>query len=994
MFHSPSLTYRRVTAGFTLPAILVVVGALLILAVASLLVVGIDRNTARSYTDRQRAELAAKAGLDAFRSILKKQTAKDDFVIVQATEENPAVTNKEYTPYLYLARGSATGGAVEYNFQPLFSTETIPNSNQILAPPRPESLVGTAAKSFSTHPWLDEAKVSWITIKDPKSKIVSRYAYWVEDLQGKIDGRVAGNTERPSRSSYPQPSGLAVNPELPPLSGMEIGAIDPAATDQSLESERSLAKTIVEARPAMLSPDSIIGATNILKSTPGGDSDKPALVRDAETGLLENPIAAAIEKEVSPVLQPYKEQALIPHSFGIRTSFMGRPKLNLNRLLKMPRSGAVDEIARRISDCFPDFENSRKGGFPDNYLQTLAAGMMDYADSDNEPTISPGSYVGIDAYPHISETVLIINFLGSSRVAGREVQRWNFRLFIELWNMTNQPVNGSASFSYEVDLRPVALGSGASSSTLPFDSPLILNDRNLSTHDLRNRSGKFFTVGQGVSLLPDQYRFYEVANVNYTLPDASGGMEFDLEEPQFASGMTMEWNGQPVHVIAKFNRDPWGVSDFINSNPRTADKASIPGHTYGVHDVYINNMGDPRISHYLRNEPVNENAYPVNASPGRRNVRRGGLGPTTNTYDKDSAEKPKFYARVLPSEWPDGGHNSPIDAFPVRTDSRVIPTDTSLATGWPSPPVPVKENAPQRISNLGLFYSATELGNIYDPIMWLPVYPNSSKFNGRGGTSAIKSGLMPSGGSMPDVSNGSSPSLDHGGGNTLRIGRPEHERFDREGLRASQLLDIFHAGIPHSEISAEREGDLIEINGNVNVNTAGRTALRVLATGMLTQDPELRRVTSWAHDTNTARPQTSPIELGAPTIRLLADQIADAIILRRPFNSAAELASIRDLNDNPVFGNPDLYQDVTDIQWSDAAAEENFSRVYDAATVRSRNFRIWVIGQAITGPEADPVVLSESRKSFTVFADPGVRNSDGTIDPVKYRPRVTYENDF
>jgi Tfp pilus assembly protein PilV len=55
-------------AGFTLPAVLVVTGALLILAVGILLVASIERSTARSFVDRQRAELAAQAGLEDPRS--------------------------------------------------------------------------------------------------------------------------------------------------------------------------------------------------------------------------------------------------------------------------------------------------------------------------------------------------------------------------------------------------------------------------------------------------------------------------------------------------------------------------------------------------------------------------------------------------------------------------------------------------------------------------------------------------------------------------------------------------------------------------------------------------------------------------------------------------------------------------------------------------------------------------------------------------------------
>jgi hypothetical protein len=88
---------------------------------------------------------------------------------------------------------------------------------------------------------------------------------------------------------------------------------------------------------------------------------------------------------------------------------------------------------------------------------------------------------------------------------------------------------------------------------------------------------------------------------------------------------------------------------------------------------------------------------------------------------------------------------------------------------------------------------------------------------------------------------------------------------------------------------------------------------------------------------------------------------------------------------------------MSSLQWSDAAAEEAFARVYNSSTVRSRNFRIWVVGQAVapTAPtNLSPEVLSEVRKAFTVFADPGERNSNGSIDSSKFKTSIIHENDF
>ena len=98
-----------------------------------------------------------------------------------------------------------------------------------------------------------------------------------------------------------------------------------------------------------------------------------------------------------------------------------------------------------------------------------------------------------------------------------------------------------------------------------------------------------------------------------------------------------------------------------------------------------------------------------------------------------------------------------------------------------------------------------------------------------------------------------------------------------------------------------------------------------------------------------------------------------------------------------MLGNRDLLPDANKIQWSDAAAEELFGRIYESSTPRSRNFRVWVVGQAVAPTQVtntSPEVLSESRRVFSVFASPGVRRSDGTIDAAQFHTKIINENDF
>jgi hypothetical protein len=297
--------------------------------------------------------------------------------------------------------------------------------------------------------------------------------------------------------------------------------------------------------------------------------------------------------------------------------------------------------------------------------------------------------------------------------------------------------------------------------------------------------------------------------------------------------------------------------------------------------------------------------------------------------------------------------------------------------------------------------------------MYTPKYDNA------GDTATLLTGAMPAKRvSWPSVEVNSTPSIHYGGGNTLRIGRPEHPNFDQPskhapadmpGNHAARLLDLFHAGKSRSETKEDREGSLVRIEGHVNINTASEDAIRALAGGLLVSDPRLVKRTSETHSTQTYAPPVTSLAVSAPTSTGTdareGDLLAKAIIQGRPFSSPSEIASALSPDGKVVCGNKFFYPytpnsqnpDISQLQWSDAAAEEVFARVYESSTVRSRNFRVWVVGQA-TAPtvatNTSPEVLSEVRRVFTIFADPGARKTDGKIDATKFKTKVIDENDF
>lgn len=977
----------RGAGGYALASVLVVMAAMLLLAVGGLALVGIERKTARSYSDAKRAEWIARAGLEDVRGLLREESANDHFLVAAGRRESLA-TNREPLDYLFLLRGEAAADGVRWNQFPLFSAETERRTGDSLeAPLDPAAFAANPGIELDVRPWADPAQLSWIEVTDEDDRIVGRYAFWVEDLQARLDATVSGN-ERDGgsheRVAYPSPApGIEDDPDEEQRQ-VALFAVDPAVDGDVDASE--LDRQLIEGSGLLVSPDSVLAAAGV----------EPPLERDGD-GRLVDPRADTLERNVNAGVFPYLERAVVPFAEGIDAELSGQPKLNLNALLARPRGTAIDEFKEQVLAGLPDFEE-RRGGFPDDYVATLAANALDYADADSEGSVKEGSYRGLDAYPLVNEILVRFRWEDIEREDGRKYLVLSGTVYAELWNMSDQPVSGEVQLSYETNY-------GFDLGVIPdlnLGSPDFLEDPEIASPLLPSEDGYYWLPPLDVDLLPNEHRLVNFGGVRYridagpesvwiTSPIVLGGDE------NGESGYRMKWNG----TIVDQSRDNMIRPDtHINypldtkSRPRQGVWSTLPGHSYSpARFEHVNNMGDPRMAAYLQ-LPQDPNDYPDNYSPNRRNVRWG------NIYALDSSTKPKVYGRVMPSEWPDGGHNTPFGSVPpavkagrgggsARGDERIDPDDPQFFNNVPEPE-PFK--SPMRISNRGRFYSATELGRIYDPVMWRPTFSSAGK------TNQLLDGRMPNGETWPLVEEGAPASTQYGGGNSLRIGRHEHPRFNQPGLHAAHLLDLFHAGTPRSG-DVPDEGDFYWVHGQVNLNTAGRDVLRALAAGLLEQDPVLAERLSNSHrPNNDMAPPTEELELGTPAAQKAADVIADAIIRERPFSSAAELAAIEDGAGEPIFGNRELYTKKDRIQWSDAAAEEVFARVYNSSTVRSRNFRVWIVGQALapreSGSTAEPTVLAEARKAFTVHAGPAQREADGSINPADFHPSVLHENDF
>lgn len=962
-----STDIRASRPGFTLPAILIMVAALFLLVVGLLAMSVGERRVTRRGVDRERAALAARAGLAEVEAILEKETSNDDFLAVRAKS----------TPHVFLVRPEVSGEDFSFHYRPLFSAKESPSDQTLLTAPDVDP--GEEKISLKT-PGNDPVEVAWLPVEDREGRSIARYAFWVEDLQGRVDAKSAGNSKGSggahARPAWPFPASLNPSPSKQTKGRDEEATLDVVTLNAlSPDGEKADAgdwsRKILENRKLLVSPGSILAAAE----------RPPPLARGAD-GRLENLLARTLEENLAATLQPYDEQPRVPFVKGISPAVAGQPKRNLNALLNSGE-GRVETTAAWIRKALPEFE-SRKGGFPEQYVETLAANAFDYADSDQIATVKENRYRGIDAGPVVSEFVMRFRWESVLQERGRKFLVLSASTYVELWNPTDQPVQGQAELSFETNF---TFAAGANPE-MRLGDPAWLRDRSVTIADpaLLERDGGFVFSFNVTSLRPNEYKLIKAGQVTYKID--VGPASFFIPSPlvltgdDAVSGYKLWWNDVKVdHAVGKLRRNDATLhfpSD-TKAKPRQKQRANVPAltHKRGAAN-YCNNPGDPRMTAYLQ-APQDGNDYPDNYSPNRRNVRWG------NIYATDLPAKPKYYGRVLPSEWPDGGHDADYGSVPPVVlageggkdgDERVMPDDPQF---FQNLPVPKPEQSPMMVSNRGRFYSATEWGRIYDPVMWNAGVPSGS------------------GEPWPDVTDGSAASGDFGGGNSLRIGRREHPRFDRPGMRATRLLDLFHAGKSRSEDAALREGPLVRIEGHVNLNTARRDVIRALAAGPLKMDPSLAKRTSLTHDTmGRLAPPVSPLELSAPTQEREADSIADAILKGRPFASPSEIAALKDEKGRFVFGNRDVYPDGNSIQWSDAAAEEIFARVFEASTVRSRNFRVWVIGQSLGSGKADGSVevLAECRKVFSVFANPGERKTEGSLDSIKARAVILNENDF
>jgi hypothetical protein len=238
----------------------------------------------------------------------------------------------------------------------------------------------------------------------------------------------------------------------------------------------------------------------------------------------------------------------------------------------------------------------------------------------------------------------------------------------------------------------------------------------------------------------------------------------------------------------------------------------------------------------------------------------------------------------------------------------------------------------------GLFTNICELGNIFDPIQWVST------------TKVTK----PSDWVNCDIEVGTTwvANSMYGGGQTLRIGRPEHSRFaftnlgstptsqpiPNTGQSAAALLDLFCISNPTNASSS----GIYRTGGKINLNTAPGPVLAALAGGI-----------NLNSDTNKGGKEVNATMISAFTNGVMRFRSV------YPFLTPSHLAFISANYGTTGWTNSAVWtanavfstntggglSGVTSL--NDQGREEWFSKIYELSTVSSVNYRFYIAAQLV-----------------------------------------------
>jgi len=1101
----------RSTAGAALIIVLVIISAIAVVVVSYLALIRHETQLSGYELEGLRADLAAKAALEDAKNLLLSQTGDDHYLISSLSKPSGLRSEDgDEMPwrYTFASQPSAekllhvplfSGGERQQMAMPEVSAaETQALVAGPISPPVANFRSGiettNAIETFGLSHLVDgrwvaenrEVPVGLIEVPPTNSddKFRTRYAYWIEDLQGYPNLDVGGlwtdhyeSESDEGERSYDQirlgygvhdkrrligssASDEGVRIELPE-SGGKYGYQFPG----SFRGQRMFDQIAPGLSPREMHLYPWSSSAGAIADHPFADVAQ--LSSSRQSFIASSAVSGARENRFVVGLKPYRERAMIP--FGHNYEDEGGPRYNLNQLLAdraLSDSSGDGGIVEIIERNLPDFDDERRGGFPleEDYLATLAASMIDYADGDSQPALPANTdnsgqvFRGIDSYPVINEFFVRFEYVGY------EVEGTNFNVrfratpWVEFWNSSNRPVE-----MHRLRLKFRIL------ERMQFDGPGFNNTHRLEGMEnpaITEESKKAYEDNPvSVVMIPNQFLITKFPDVEWEFKvDRKGTQTFQITPGVYNLSSSGTKRGKSRGHYELYWEDEEGARHKIDQSGRAypGDDTTPPEHGFFFLPLVDGRLGsslEPSDMETNGDAQLQTGEYMIRATAPGMGTSKGSpdgshFGDSWMSYYSAGTQEHEYYTRdaspggrnfrfdkvEAPSRidvfrdqqniinWPDRGYESEPPPAPPR-DSTVMPDAVP-----PAPDFAEQVNfAPWRISNLGRLYSLTELGNIHDPHMWRgEAKAEASKYY-RNPVSMMRYDRVVSGEplkknavwDLADETNSNFQSeLDSqfGGGSTLRIGRREFALFDRDGVRASQLLDLFHVGEPGTNLPFglfDASGEFI-VDDSADAYAAydprdhqpppaapdeaqasSRPFRDIYATDLHAQG-KFRRVLG--HLNLNAVPTAFEIEalIRGPfaSSDILAQKIGpgemvysqpvDEKVLEKSLDSEAVSRTAERLIKLRPFYSPSHFarvlghlideEDALPDYHNDAEAEETFARVFNTTTLSSRHFRIFTYGEVTD--RAGDVVLGRARRVYEVFLRP-VRDDDGEIDNVE-----------
>ncbi|QTN32986.1 hypothetical protein HZ994_11855 [Akkermansiaceae bacterium] len=889
------MTPASIRKGFALPMTIIAVAGLTLLLIGLLTVLTLERKTARSYSDSARAELALESGLAIALGKLGEIARRDDSLVfrlddpatptVPSTERPLGYREQFFTYGATFGKDLGNPSRFSWTAVPLFSgsdpsTISPPVPGDTASPPStPSLLAGLADYSgeaiqigrLNQH---DQSipRAKWVDVPstDPKGYTM-RYSYWIEDLSGRIDGTKAG--------AEPRTLGKTTA-ELPLFS---FFGETPGPQQDTLVSRRSDLRT-------------------------------PASVRQLLGMEPSKLIEPYIDYSHSPAAVPAAK--LVPAGFGYKDA--GQPARDINEFVS---DSNIAGLADYIAENLPDFDD-RKGAFRQDhdYVKTLAASIIDYADTDSNPTAGTG-YRGIDSFPFVNKIYDRYEWLNPSPTATNVQIRMD--TYVEFWNPSNKPANGQARFQI---INPVK----AKISTLgdlPF-SP----------------ANPIYTIG-ALSIAPNQHRVVNIGGRVYTFPKgAFSTATVELTSSTETNGISdanysLLWRDSSAVPFQEIDTAFGGSQRQFNTLTTSSTKKWKGAGSPNL-NTDASQYGDPRASMYIA-EFHYSNTYTTNAAWGGRVLKT--TGP--------SGARDGFVSR-----WNDRGSNTSPGVAAGNESFTPGPTGILNASGTLTRPYPAAQpdRAPAVISNSGRYESIGELGNIFDPAQWA-------------------NAALPS----------STPDRISGGGITLAIGRPEYHAFDQEGRRAAQLLDLFSAqptlpGTPARPININTASPEVLRSLMAGITLGDDPLLNGTLPPKAAKTGDLFARYVSAH--RNISPLRGPSDLNL--LRPLKE-LAPAAQVQRNHSSPSDDTYFGSHNIYPAASRPaDAAPDpgkggstTESPVWSDAGREELLRKTLDLVSFTSKSFRIVAAGEVRS---ASGELLGRKNREYHYTIEPE-RDANGLV---------------